>query len=50
MRRAGLSVSLTVLWLVLDDYRHGQHIDVHLMGILRDEWLAQDRPRTWELD
>ena len=24
--------TLTVLWLVLDDYRHGQHIDVHLMA------------------
>lgn len=31
-------------------YRHGRHHDMHVMGILRSEWEAQDRPRTWELD
>jgi len=31
-------------------YRHGRHMDVHLMGILRSEWEAQDQVRTWELD
>ena len=31
-------------------YRHGRYHDMHLMGILRDEWAAQDRARTWELE
>jgi RimJ/RimL family protein N-acetyltransferase len=31
-------------------YRHGRHHDMHVMGILRREWEAQERPRTWELD
>jgi RimJ/RimL family protein N-acetyltransferase len=31
-------------------YRHGHHHDMHLMGILRHEWEAQGRPRTWELE
>jgi diamine N-acetyltransferase len=31
-------------------YRHGRRHDVDLMAILRGEWLAQDRPRSWELD
>ena len=31
-------------------YRHGEYHDVHVMGILHDEWLAQQRPRTWELE
>lgn len=31
-------------------FRHGQHVDVDIMGILRDEWAADDRPRTWERD
>lgn len=29
-------------------FHHGQHHDVHLMSILRDEWLAEDRPRAWD--
>ena len=31
-------------------YRHGRHHDMHVMGILADEWAALERPRTWELD
>ena len=31
-------------------YRHGRYHDMHVMGILRSEWEAQDRPRTWELE
>ncbi len=31
-------------------YQHGRHIDVHVMGILRDEWSSGDRPRTWEIE
>lgn len=31
-------------------FRHGQHHDMHVMGILRDEWLTSDRPRSWELE
>jgi len=31
-------------------FRHGRYLDVHVMGILRSEWEAQDRNRTWELD
>jgi len=31
-------------------YRHGRFHDVHVMGILADEWAALERPRTWELD
>lgn len=31
-------------------FRHGRHHDLYVMGILADEWAAQDRPRTWELD
>jgi RimJ/RimL family protein N-acetyltransferase len=30
-------------------YRQGEYHDVHLMAILRDEWAAQDRRRSWEL-
>lgn len=30
-------------------YRHGRFYDMHLMGILAEEWAEQDRPRTWEL-
>jgi RimJ/RimL family protein N-acetyltransferase len=30
-------------------YRDGKRHDVHLMGILREEWVAQKRPRSWEL-
>ena len=29
-------------------YRQGRFHDVHLMAILRDEWAAQDRRRSWE--
>lgn len=29
-------------------FHHGLHHDVHVMSILRDDWLAQDRPRAWE--
>lgn len=28
---------------------HGQHVDVHRMSILRDEWQALPRRRGWEL-
>ncbi len=31
-------------------FARGQHQDVHVMGLLRDEWLALPRPRGWELD
>jgi RimJ/RimL family protein N-acetyltransferase len=31
-------------------FARGQHHDVHVMGLLRDEWLARARPRGWELD
>lgn len=31
-------------------YRHGRYHDMHLMGILRREWEAGERPRTWELE
>lgn len=29
-------------------HRRGQFHDVHLMAILREEWEALDRPRSWE--
>lgn len=29
-------------------FHHGAHHDVHLMSMLRDEWLATDRPRAWD--
>lgn len=29
-------------------YRDGRYIDVLLMAILRDEWLAIDRKRSWD--
>jgi RimJ/RimL family protein N-acetyltransferase len=28
--------------------RHGRFHDIELMAILRDEWLAQERQRSWE--
>lgn len=28
---------------------HGQHVDVHRMSILREEWAALPRSRGWEL-
>jgi RimJ/RimL family protein N-acetyltransferase len=30
-------------------YHRGEHHDVHLMSILRDDWLALPRKRSWEL-
>lgn len=30
-------------------FHRGDYHDVISMAILRDEWLAQDRPRSWEL-
>ena len=30
-------------------FARGTFHDVHRMAILRDEWLAQERPRSWEL-
>jgi RimJ/RimL family protein N-acetyltransferase len=30
-------------------YRHGAWIDLELMSVLRDEWLAREGPRSWEL-
>lgn len=29
-------------------YKHGRHVDVHLMSILRDEWAAQPRKKMWD--
>jgi RimJ/RimL family protein N-acetyltransferase len=29
-------------------FHHGRHHDVHLMAILRDDWLAMDRRRAWD--
>ena len=31
-------------------YHRGRHIDVHRMAILRDEWAALDRPKSWDLN
>lgn len=30
-------------------FARGEHHDVHVMSLLRDEWLAQQRRRGWEL-
>lgn len=30
-------------------FLEGHHVDVQIMSQLRDEWLALDRPRAWEL-
>jgi RimJ/RimL family protein N-acetyltransferase len=30
-------------------HRRGEFHDIHLMSILRHEWQAQDRPRSWQL-
>lgn len=30
-------------------FHRGAHHDVHLMSILRDDWSALTRPRSWEL-
>ncbi len=29
-------------------FAEGDFWDVHVMALLRDEWLAQDRPRSWD--
>jgi len=29
-------------------FHHGEHHDVHLMSILRGDWLALDRRRAWD--
>jgi RimJ/RimL family protein N-acetyltransferase len=29
-------------------FHHGRHHDVHLMSIIRDDWLAIDRRRVWD--
>lgn len=31
-------------------FRHGEYHDMHLMAILREEWAAQERKRSWEYD
>jgi len=31
-----------------DRFHRGAHHDVHLMAIIRDDWLAQDRKRAWD--
>jgi RimJ/RimL family protein N-acetyltransferase len=31
-------------------FAQGRHEDVLIMGLLRDEWAAQDRRRAWELN
>jgi diamine N-acetyltransferase len=31
-------------------FHRGRHIDVHRMAILRDEWTALDRPKSWDLN
>ncbi len=31
-------------------YQHGRHIDLVIMGILREEWLARPGPRSWEIE
>jgi RimJ/RimL family protein N-acetyltransferase len=30
-------------------FTRGEHEDVHLMALLREEWSAQPRPHSWEL-
>jgi len=29
-------------------FARGEHHDVHVMGLLRDEWLALPHPRSWD--
>lgn len=29
-------------------FAEGDFWDIHVMSLLRDEWLAQDRPRSWD--
>jgi RimJ/RimL family protein N-acetyltransferase len=43
--KAGFQVDAT---LRRARFHHGQHHDVLLMSILRNDWLAQDRPRAWD--
>ena len=43
--KAGFSVDATLRHA---RFHHGQPHDVHVMAILRDEWLAQDRLRAWD--
>jgi RimJ/RimL family protein N-acetyltransferase len=31
-------------------FARGEHHDVHIMGLLRDEWMALPHRRSWELD
>ena len=31
-------------------FRHGRYHDMLAMAILRSDWEAQERSRTWELD
>jgi diamine N-acetyltransferase len=31
-------------------FRHGEYHDMHLMSILRNEWAAQERKKSWEYD
>jgi RimJ/RimL family protein N-acetyltransferase len=31
-------------------FARGRHHDVHAMGLLRDDWAAQERPKSWERD
>jgi RimJ/RimL family protein N-acetyltransferase len=31
-------------------FTRGEHVDVHVMGLLRDEWLALAHRRAWEAD
>ena len=29
-------------------YHHGEHVDVHVMGLVRADWLALSHRRSWE--
>lgn len=29
-------------------FAEGEYWDIHIMALLRDEWLALDRPRSWD--
>ena len=31
-------------------YHHGEHVDVHVMGLLRADWTALGHRRSWEAD
>lgn len=31
-------------------FSRGAYLDVHVMGLLRDEWAADPRPKSWERD